>query len=163
MIAERQILWEVRAMKRILAVLLILIPASAFGAIGFSTALRNARLDAITTKIQVSAPGFLDIYDGTQPATCGTATTRLAHITLANPAAPAASGGVLTFSAISSSTATGTSTATWARLTDGTGACVMDSAATLTTGAGPVKLTNTSLVSGQTVTVSSVALTEGNP
>ena len=44
-------------------------------ALGFSTALRNARLDAITTT--VGNAGKLAIYDGTKPATGNTTTTKL--------------------------------------------------------------------------------------
>ena len=43
--------------------------------VGYSTTLRNARLDAITSAI--GASGFLRIYDGTRPASGGTATTLL--------------------------------------------------------------------------------------
>jgi len=62
-------------------------------AAGYATALRNAQLDAITT--YAGAGAKLRIYDGTRPATGGTATTLLAEFTLGSPFAPGASGGVL--------------------------------------------------------------------
>lgn len=48
--------------------------------VGYSTTLRNARLDAITTAI--GASGLLRIYDGTRPASGGAATTLLAELAL---------------------------------------------------------------------------------
>jgi hypothetical protein len=58
-------------------------------AIGMSTALRNARLDAITTFAGGNC--LLRIYNGSQPATGGTATTLLAELTCNATFAPAAS------------------------------------------------------------------------
>lgn len=58
-------------------------------ALAFSTTLRNSRLDQITSA--VGASGFLRIYDGTRPATGGTATTLLAELTLNSTFAPATS------------------------------------------------------------------------
>ena len=43
------------------------------------TSIRNAMLDAITTRAGASA--LLRIYDGSRPATGGTATTLLAELT----------------------------------------------------------------------------------
>src|SRR3954451_20520517 len=94
--------------------------------VGFSTAVRNARADAITT--QAGGSGKLRIYSGTRPATGGTATTILAELTLNATFAPAASGGVLTLNAITGDTsADATGTATWFRIlkSDGT-TIVMD-------------------------------------
>jgi hypothetical protein len=48
-------------------------------ALAYSTNLRNARLDAITTFAGGSC--LLRIYDGSRPATGGTATTLLAELT----------------------------------------------------------------------------------
>src|SRR6185312_4607531 len=85
----------------------------------YAVALKNARLDAITAAI--GASGFVDIYDGSQPASPDTAVTsqvKLAHLALSATFAPAASGGVLTANAISDDTdADATGTAAWCRFT----------------------------------------------
>ena len=63
-------------------------------ALAFSTALRNARADAITS--QAGASCKLAIYDGTRPASGGAATTKLAEFTFSGNLAAAAANGVLT-------------------------------------------------------------------
>lgn len=131
-------------------------------AVGYSTTQRNARLDALTTALGASP--LLRIYDGVRPATGGAATNLLAQLTCAATFAPAASGGVLTANAISSVTATGTGTATWARLTTSGGTFVADMSVTLTGGGGDLQITGTtSITAGVTVSVSSLTITEGNP
>jgi hypothetical protein len=67
-------------------------------ATAFSSTLRNARLDQITTTVGASC--LIRIYDGTRPATGGTATNLLAQLTGNATFAPSASGGVLTLNAI---------------------------------------------------------------
>ena len=90
----------------------------------FSTAVRNAMLDAIETTIGVSA--VLKIRTGAAPANCGTADsgTVLATISLASDWAAAASGGTKAFSSlpVSDSSADATGTAAHYRLyaSDGT-------------------------------------------
>lgn len=87
---------------------------------GYNTTLRNARSTAIVT--EVGASGILRIYDGTQPATGGTATNILSEHTC-SATFGTVSTGVLTANAIGSDTsANNTGTATWARLlkSDGT-------------------------------------------
>jgi hypothetical protein len=127
--------------------------------LGYSTALRNARLDAITTAAGASA--LLKIYDGTRPATGGTATTLLATLTCNATFAPAASSGTLTLNAIASNTAVATSTATWFRLTTSGGTFVMDGS--VGTSGTDVVLATASIVSGATVSVTSAVFTAGNP
>lgn len=97
-------------------------------ALGYSTALRNARATAIVTDAGASA--ILRIYDGTRPATGGAATNILSEHTCAATLGTVAAG-VLTFNAIGSDTSANNSgTATWARLvkSDGT-TVVMDMSA----------------------------------
>lgn len=128
--------------------------------VGYSTALRNARLDAITTAI--GASGLLRIYDGTRPASGGTATTLLAQLTLSAAFAPAASLGVLTASAIGSdASADATGTATWARLTTSAGVFVADMG--VGTSGQEVTLNTVSIVIGGTVACTSLVITAGNP
>lgn len=128
--------------------------------VGYSTTLRNARLDAITTAI--GASGLLRIYDGTRPASGGTATTLLAQLTLSATFAPAASLGVLTASAIGSdASADATGTATWARLTTSAGVFVADMG--VGTSGQEVTLNTVSIVIAGTVACTSLVITAGNP
>ena len=123
--------------------------------------LRDAMLDAITTHAGNAA--LLRIYDGSRPATAGTATTLLAELTCGTPFAAAAVNGVLTLGAITQdSSANATGTATWFRIvkSDGT-TFVMDGS--VGTSGSDLNLTTTSIVSGQPVSVSSFVITEGNP
>jgi hypothetical protein len=125
------------------------------------TTIRNAMLDTITTRAGASA--LLRIYDGTRPATGGTATTLLAELTCNATFAPAASGGVLTLNAITQdSSANASGTATWFRIvkSDGT-SFVLDG--NVGTSGSDLNLTTTTIVITQPVSVTSVAITEGNP
>jgi hypothetical protein len=71
--------------------------------VGLSLTVRNNRLTQIVTPIDAGAGnGLLRIYDGTRPATGGTATNKLAELTLSKPCGVVANQ-VLTFSAITSS------------------------------------------------------------
>jgi hypothetical protein len=129
-------------------------------AIGMVTALRNARLDAITAFAGGSCK--LRIYSGTQPATGGAATTQLAELICDATFAPAASGGVLTLNAIASDTdADATGTATWARIlkSDGT-TIVLD--CTVGTSGADINLNTVSIVANATISVTSATITEGN-
>lgn len=129
-------------------------------AIAYSSTLRNARMDAITTAI--GSNGLLRIYDGSRPASGGAATTLLAELALSTTAAPSASGGVLTFSAITTdSSANATGTATWFRITTSGGTFVIDGS--VSTSGSDLNLTTTSIVATQPVSVTSCVLTEGNP
>ena len=129
-------------------------------AIAYSSAIRNARMDAITTFVGANA--LLRIYDGTRPATGGTATTLLAELACNATFAPGASGGVLTLNAITQdSSANATGTATWFRIvkSDGTTHALDGSVGT---SGSDLNLTTTSIVATQPVSVSSFVLTEGN-
>ena len=125
-----------------------------------TASIRNAMLDAITTRAGNGA--LLRIYDGTQPARGGTATTLLAELTCGTPFAAAASGGVLTLGAITQdASANATGTATWFRIVQSGGAnFVMDG--TVGTSGADLNLTTTSIVATQPVSVSSFVITEGN-
>lgn len=123
--------------------------------------IRNTMLDSITTRAGASA--LLRIYDGTRPATAGTATTLLAELTCAAVFAPAAASGVLTANAIAQdASANATGTATWFRIvkSDGT-TFVLDG--NVGTAGSDLNLTTTSIVITQPVSVTSFVITEGNP
>jgi len=127
--------------------------------IAYSTAIRNAMLDAITTAAGGSA--LLSIYDGTRPATGGAATTLLAQLTCNATFAPGASGGVLTLNSITQdSSANATGTATWFRITTSGATHVLDGS--VSTSGSDLNLSSTSIVATQPVSVTSFVITEGN-
>ena len=129
-------------------------------ALAYSTAIRNAMLDAVTTGAGGSA--LLRIYDGTRPASGGTATTLLAELTCNATFAAGASSGVLTLNSITQdSSANASGTATWFRIvkSDGT-TFVMDG--NVGTSGSDLNLTTTTIVSTQPVSVTSFVITEGN-
>lgn len=126
---------------------------------GYSTTLRNARLDAITAAAGASA--LLKFYTATRPATGGTVTTLLATVTCGATFAAASSGGVLTLNAITGANAVANGTGTWARLTTSGGTFVADFS--VGTSGAEINLVTNVFTSGQPVAVSSLTLTEGDP
>lgn len=128
-------------------------------ALAYSTTVRNAMLDSITTA--VGSSGLLRIYDGSRPASGGTATNKLAELPLSATSAPGSAAGVLTYNAITSANAVATGTATWFRLVTSGGTFVVDGNVGLS--GSDLNLTNTNIVTGQSVGVSSLVITEGNP
>ena len=117
----------------------------------YTTAVKNARLNAVTTAI--GATGVLEI------GTTGMATI-LATIPLANPAAPAASGGVLSFTMPQSdASADNTGTAAAARIRTASGGTDIVTGLTVGLSAADVILDSLSITAGQTVTLNSAAIT----
>jgi hypothetical protein len=119
-----------------------------------STAL-NAEADALSDLLD---NGYLRIYDGSQPADANTALgaqTLLAELRFNATAAPAASGGVLTFNALTAdSSANATGTAAWFRALKSDGSTVvMDG--TVGTGTHNLVLSTTSIAAGVQVSVTS--------
>lgn len=128
--------------------------------VAYATTLRNGMLDQITSAAGGSA--LLRIYDGSRPATGGTATTLLAELTCNATFAPAASGGVLTLNSITQdSSANASGTATWFRIVTSGGTFVLDGS--VSTSGSDLNLTTTTIVATQPVSVSSFSITEGNP
>lgn len=132
-------------------------------AIQLSIGVRNARLDSIETTVSTSA--VLKIRTGAQPATCATADsgTELVSMSLPSDWAAAASSGAKAKSGTWSGTAGGTGTAAHFRLyaSDGT-TCHMQGTVTATGGGGDMTLDNTSIASGQTVSVTTFTVTDAN-
>lgn len=130
-------------------------------ALAYSTTIRNGMLDFITTTAAGSA--LLRIYDGTRPATAGTATTKLAELTCNATFAAGAASGVLTLNAITQdSSADATGTATWFRIVKADGTTfILDG--NVGTSGSDLNLTTTSIVATQPVSVTSFVITEGNP
>jgi hypothetical protein len=131
----------------------------------YSATLKNAQQDAITTVCGASA--LLEIYSGTQatdPDTAIGAQVLLATLTCNATFAPSASGGVLTLNSIADGTgtagaSTGT-TATWFRLTTSGGTAHIDG--TVGISGADLNLNNTSIATGQTVSVTSFTITNNN-
>lgn len=133
-------------------------------ATALTTAIRNQHLDNIATAIDAgAAAGTLTIYSGVRPASGGAATTILGTLTFSDPCAPAAAGGVLTFSAITEDSSADTDgTATWARAEDSDGNWVMDMDVSESGGGAEVILNTTTIVTGGPIRVDSASLTAGN-
>lgn len=131
--------------------------------IGLSTTIRNSQLNLIRDGVDAGpAAGLFRVYDGTRPATGGTATTLLAELTFTDPSAANASSGVLTFSAITAdASANATGTATWGRMVDSTGAFVDDFS--VGTSGADFNLNTTSITIGVQVSCTSATITAGNP
>ena len=133
-------------------------------AIQYSTTVRNAQLDALETAIGTAA--VLKIRTGAPPANVGTADsgTVLASMTLPSDWLAAASGGSKAKSGTwqdASADATGTAAHFRIYASDGTTAHIQGTV-TATGGGGDLTLDNTSIASGQSVTISSFAITAGN-
>lgn len=115
----------------------------------------NAQADVLARNLD---NGYLRIYSGTKPATADTAlsgNTLLAELRFAATSAPAASGGVLTFNAItadSSADASGTASFFRALKSDGT-TVVMDG--TVGTATANMIIATTTITALQTVSCSS--------
>lgn len=133
-------------------------------AVQLSTAVRNARLDAIETTVGPSA--VLKIRTGSAPANVGTADsgTVLATIPLPSDWMAAASGGSKTLSGTwqdASADAAGTAGHFRLYASDGTTAH-MQGTVTATGGGGDMTVDNTSFAAAQSFTVTSFTLTDGN-
>lgn len=130
-------------------------------ALALNVTLRNLMLDQITTRAGASAK--LRIYDGTRPATGGTATTLLAELVCNATFAPAASGGVLTLNAIANdASADATGTATWFRIVQSDGTThVLDG--NVGTSGSDLNLNTVSIVAAGPVSITSFTITAGNP
>ena len=132
----------------------------------YTTAIRTTRMQAVLDALDAgSGAGYLKIYDGTRPATGGTATTLLINFQLGATPGTKPSGsvtnGVLTLANVTAVTASATGTATWARLTTSAGTFVADF--NVGTSGTDLIITNTSIVSGQTILLTNGAtVTEGN-
>jgi hypothetical protein len=129
-----------------------------------SVTVRNARLDAIETAIGTSA--VLKIRSGSVPADVATADagTVLATLDLPSDWMGAASSGAKALSGTWSDTsadATGTAAHFRVYASDGTTAHIQGTV-TATGGGGDMTLDSVSITSGQTVTVTSFTLTDGN-
>lgn len=130
----------------------------------FSVAVRNARLDAIETAVGASA--VLRIRSGSVPANVAAADSGTVLATLNLPSdwmAAAASGSKALSGTWSDTSADAGGTAAHFRVyaSDGT-TCHLQGTITATGGGGDMTLDSVSITAGQTVTVTSFTLTDGN-
>ena len=132
--------------------------------IQFSVAVRNAMLDAIESTAGTSA--ILKIRTGAAPANCAAADsgTVLGTLNLPSDWMAAASSGAKAKSGTwedTSADATGTAGHFRVYASDGT-TVVMQGTITATGGGGDMTLDNTSIASGQQITITGFTLTAGN-
>jgi hypothetical protein len=134
-------------------------------ALGYDVAIRNAQLNQVTARIDGgTGAGLLRIYDGTRPATGAAITSQvlLAELTMSDPSAPAASGGVLTLSAITTdASANATGTASWFRIVQSDGTTFAIDGNVGTSGSD-LNLNSVSITSGGSVAITSFTITAGN-
>jgi len=123
-------------------------------AVVYSTTVKNSRLTAVRDAIDAgAAAGYLEI------GTTGMGTV-LATIPLADPSGSVAAG-VLTFSApVSDANADATGTAAEARIKDSNGNVIVSGLTVGTSGAN-INLSSVGITAGDTVTISSAAITHG--
>lgn len=121
---------------------------------------QNRQADSLGSTFYGS--GTLKIYTGSQPATADTAVTGTLLCTITLPATPfaASSGGVIAKSGTWSGTAGATGTAGYFRILTSGASFPLDGAITGTGGGGELELANTSITSGQTVTITSFTITQ---
>ena len=133
-------------------------------ALQLSTAVRNARLDAIESTIGTSP--ILKIRSGTKPADCATAATGtvLATINLPSDWAAAASGAQKTLLGTwQDASADATGTAGWFELLDNGGTTRhIQGAVTASGGGGEMTVDSTTFTAGQQFTVLTFTITDPN-
>lgn len=129
----------------------------------FSTSSRNAALDAIETTIGASA--IVKIRSGAAPANCATADSGTVLATLNLPAdyfSSASNGSKTLLGTWQDTSADAAGTAGHFRMyaSDGT-TCHIQGTITATGGGGDMTLDNTSIASGQQITITSFTITAG--
>lgn len=131
--------------------------------VSYTVTLRNNRLDEITALAGSSA--WLQFWDGSIPASPSTAPggTLLASCSMSNPIAPIANAGVLTMSAIADDTsANAGGSPTFARIaTSETGTTTGVAQMTAGVGSGDISF-DVAIIAGGTVSVASLAITDGS-
>ena len=130
-------------------------------AIQYSVDVNNARLDAVESTISTTA--VLKIFSGAVPANCAAAdpTGTLVTITLPSDWMNAASSASKTKLGTWSNTASGTGTAASFRIYESTATtCHIQGSCGI--GTGDLQLDNTSIATGQTVTVNTFTLNAAN-
>lgn len=125
---------------------------------GLATALRSARAQEIVDAAGTGAK--LRIYDGSRPATGGSATNLLAELVWTGEAIGTVSNGVITLNVPDATTGADDGTATWARIVTSANAFVADMS--VGTSGQDLNLNTTTISTGVAVSVTSGSITEGN-
>src|SRR6185437_926004 len=127
-------------------------------ALQFDTTTRSNMLTQLNTAIGVNA--LLDIFTGSPPANCAAASTGtlLGTFTCNATNFGTVSAGVLTVAAIANITAGATGTAGYFRVRD-SGGVTVHMQGTVALSAADLNITNTSINSGDTLSVSSWTIT----
>ena len=122
----------------------------------YGVTLRNNQVSQIQATI--GASGTLKIFSGAEPANCAAADPTGLLATIALPAAfLTSSGGVTTIAGTWSVAASATGTAQSFRMYDGSSVCHVQGNVTT-----DLVLNNTSITTGQTVSVTQFSVTAGN-
>lgn len=122
----------------------------------YGATLRNNKVGQIQTT--VGGSGVLKIFSGAEPVNCAAADPSGPLCTITLPATfLTSSGGVTTLAGTWSASASATGTAASFRIYDGSAVCHVQGNVT-----SDLVLNNTSIASGQTVSVTSFAVTAGN-
>lgn len=127
-----------------------------------STSVRNARLDTLESTIGTSA--ILKIRTGAQPADCAAADSGTVLATFNLPSdwmAAASSGSKAKSGTWQDSSADATGTAAHFRIYD-SGGSTCHVQGSVGQGSGDLSLDNTAIVAGQTVTINTFTITDGN-
>lgn len=123
----------------------------------YNTTLKNTRMTDVVTAIDNGGAGSLEIGDSS-----GFSGAHLLSVITFSATCGTVSGGVLTFSGtpLVDASANNTGTATQAEVLDGVGHVVI-SGLTVSTSAADINLSSTSIVSGQSVTITAASITHG--
>ena len=133
-------------------------------ALQLSTTVRNARLDTVESTISTSA--ILKIKSGSAPADCATADSGTVLATLTLPSdwmAAASSGSKAKSGTWEDTSADASGTAAHFRIYDSGGTtCHIQGTVTVTGGGGDMTVDSVSFTAGQSFTVTTFTLTDGN-
>lgn len=131
----------------------------------YNDTLRSSRLDLVRDAIDAGAgAGTVKIYSGTKPATGAALTDQvlLTTGTFSDPSAPNATGGVLTFDAITYTSVQADGVATWGRVEDSDGTFVADMTVGDSGSGEDIELAEINLLLGASVDHIGATITEGN-
>jgi len=127
----------------------------------YSVTLRTNQVGQIQTT--VGSSGTLKIFSGSEPANCAASDPSGLLATITLPATfLTSSGGATTIAGTWSTTATGTGTAASFRIYDATPTCHVQGSVTASGSGGDLTLDNTSIATGQTVSITTATITAGN-
>jgi hypothetical protein len=127
----------------------------------YSNGTRDAQQNGLIT--YAGSAAIIKLYDGTQPANANTAVSTQVLLVSLNISGTFGtdSNGTITLSSVTNGTAVATGTAAWFRITKSDGTTVVMDGSVGTSSADMI-LNNTSIASGQTVSISSGTIIRAN-